>query len=88
MRGDRCKYTKRYEECLRAHFSHLIGRRGIVRLLNLVTGEAQVRWDDAPGELYSSRLTTLLREDYEGEEPLDENVLHVTEMTIHDYSGE
>ena len=88
MRGDRCKYTKRYEESLRAHFSHLLGRKGIVRLLNLETGVAQVRWDDAPGELYQSFLWDLVREDHEGPDPLDETVVQVTEATILDYRDE
>jgi hypothetical protein len=88
MRGDRCRYVKRYEESLRAHFSDLCGRRGIVRLLNLVTGEAQVRWDDAPGELYPTRLTNLVREDHEGPDPLDETVIQTEVARLLDYSDE
>lgn len=88
MRGDRCRYTEKYKECLRAHFSHLLDRRGIVRLLKLDVGEAHVRWDDAPGELYQIRLYDLVREDHEGPDPSDETVIHVDRMRVLDYSSE
>lgn len=88
MRGDRCRYVERYKESLRAQFAHLCDRRGIVRLLNLKTGEAQVRWDDAPGELYTSFLFDLVREDYEGPDPLDETLVHTTVARLLDYSDE
>ena len=88
MRGDRCRYTRRYTECLRAQFSHLLDRRGVVRLLNLDTGVAQVRWDDAPGELFFAMLYDLVRESHEGEDPLDETVIHAPRARLLDYSDE
>lgn len=82
QKGDRCRYTKKYESYLRAHFKHLLGRAGVVRLLDNDLGWAQVRWDDAPGELNRIRLTNLVREDHEGEDPLDETVVHVEGVRI------
>ena len=82
MRGDRCKYTKKYADLLRAHFAHLVDRRGVVRILDLSTGNAQVRFDDSPGELYHCRLTDLVREDHEGADPLDETVIHVDSARV------
>lgn len=88
MRGDRCRYTERYKESLRAQYQDLLDRRGIVRLLNTETGEAQVRWDDAPGELYTSFLWNLVREGHEGGDPLDETVVHAPHQRLLDYSDD
>ncbi len=85
QRGDRCKYTERFKYFLKAHYEHLLDRRGIVRLLDS-NGNASVRWDDVPGELDVVRLTILVREDHEDGDPLDETVEHVTEMVIRDYN--
>ena len=69
-RDGRCRYTRRYAECLRANFPDLVDRRGIVRLLDADRGIAQVRWDESPGELYETRLTNLVREQILSEDEL------------------
>lgn len=80
--GDRCRFTKRYEESLRAHFPEMVGQHGIVRLIPKDTGDVMIRLDKVPGELFGTRMTNVVREDFEGEDPLDETVLHVTEARL------
>lgn len=79
--GERCRFTARYVESLRAHFAEIAEMHGIVRL-RPDDGSARIRLDGIPGELYETRLTNLVREDHEGPDPLDETVLHVTEMRV------
>lgn len=81
-RSGRCKYTKRFSELLRAHFSHLLDRRGIVRQFDERSGEAFVRWDDTPGEIFRIHITHLVREDHEGDDPLDERDALVSEPRV------
>jgi len=90
--GDRCKFTKRYEELLRAKFGELVGRHGIVRVIPKDSGDALVRLDGFPGVLQQYRMTCLVREDHEGPDPLDETVEHTEVVrvwsSIEDYLAE
>jgi hypothetical protein len=36
--GDRCKFTKRFEELLRAKFGELVGCHGVVRVIPRLSG--------------------------------------------------
>lgn len=80
--SERCRFTKRYQESLRAQFPELVEMHGIVRLLYLDRHEVHIRLDGFPGELFMTLLTNLVREDYDGPDPLDETVIHVSELRV------
>ena len=80
--GDRCRFTKRYGESLKKSFPELVDMHGIVRVLPKDSGDVHIRLDGIPGELFSTRMTNVVREDHEGPDPLDETVVHVAEARL------